>query len=194
LPADAFVYCAFHPASKITPDSFRMWMDVLRRVPRSVLWFRALSNVVRANLQRAASAKGLDPGRLVFAPFEPRAGERYFARHELGDLLLDAKHHNAVNSACDALACGLPVLTLRGDAPAARAGESIARAAGLPDLVADDEHDFVDHAVKLGTQPALLRDLKAQIAANRTQAPLFDTRARVRELEDAFRQMMKGGE
>ena len=192
LPEDAFVYCAFHQESKITPDTFRLWMDILDQVPRSVLWFRAVPPATAASLLRQGALHGIDPARLIFAPFEARSSGRYFARHRLGDVLLDAPHHNAINSACDALGAGLPVLTLPGDAPAARAGKSIACAAGLDELVAKDRATFIDLAIKLATQPGILRHFKEQLAANRSQAPLFDTRARVRELEQAFRKMMEG--
>jgi predicted O-linked N-acetylglucosamine transferase (SPINDLY family) len=191
LPDDAVVYCAFHQAPKITPDGFAMWMAVLQRVPRSVLWFRALSDATRANLLKQAAIHGVDPSRLVFAPYEPRTDGRYFARHALGDLLLDAPHHNAITSACDALASGLPVLTLCGSAPASRAGESIARAAGLEDLVASSPEAFVELAVKLGTERKLLVHYRSRLPALRATAPLFDTPGRVRDLADAFRRMMQ---
>ena len=191
LPDDAFVYCAFHQEPKITPDTFALWMEVLRAVPRAVLWFRALTEPVAANLRRAAAAHRVDAARLVFAPFEPRTGGRYFGRHDLGDVLLDAQHHNAVTSAGDALAAGLPLITFQGDAPAARAAASIVRAGGLPDLVAADRAAFVDLAVELGTQPGKLRNVRQQLAASRGRAPLFDTHARIRDLENAFRDMME---
>ena len=192
LPQGAVVYCAFHQESKITPDTFAVWMEVIRAVPGSVLWFRGLPPPAPANLRTHAAAQGIDPARLIFAPFEPRTGGRYFGRHDLGDLLLDALHHNAVTSACDALAAGLPLITVRGEAPAARAAESMLRAAGLPDLVTSDRAAFVDLAVKLGTQAGRLQEIRTQLAANRGSAPLFNTPARVRELENAFRQMMAG--
>jgi predicted O-linked N-acetylglucosamine transferase (SPINDLY family) len=166
-------------------------MEVLRAVPRAVLWVRALPEPGPVNLKSAAAAQQVDPARLVFAPFEPRIGGRYFGRHDLGDVLLDALHHNAVTSACDALAAGLPLVTVRGEAPAARAAESMVRAAGLPELVAADRAAFVELAIALGTQPDRLRRVREKLAANRGSAPLFDTPARVRELESGFRRMME---
>src|SRR5208282_5927063 len=38
LPEDAFVYCAFNAAFKITPPVFDGWMRVLRAVPTAILW------------------------------------------------------------------------------------------------------------------------------------------------------------
>lgn len=196
LPDDAFVYCAFHRAEKISPDVFELWMRILLQVPRSVLWFRALSEQAARNLRARAEERGVDPARLAFAPFEPSHDPRYLARHRLGDLMLDSLHHNAMTSACDALGAGLPVLTLRGTALASRAGESLVSAAGLPELVTKDAEDYVRTAVRLATDRTALQALRLRLIANRQSAPLFDTAGRVRALERAFQgmydRMMRG--
>jgi predicted O-linked N-acetylglucosamine transferase (SPINDLY family) len=189
LPEQAFVYCAFHKPEKITPDAFALWMAILERVPHSVLWFMSTPSAAQMNLRSAAAQHGVAPSRLHFAPFEPR--ERYLARQRLGDLMLDALHHSAMTTGCDALGVGLPMLTLKGASMASRAGESLVAAAGIPELVVPDATAFVERAVELATRPARLRQLGDRLRANRQSAPLFDTRARVRELERAFELMQE---
>lgn len=186
LPESAFVYCAFHRAEKISPDVFDLWMRILSGVPGSVLWFRALSDETARNLRAQAEARALDPARLAFAPFEPSQDPRYLGRHRLGDLMLDALHHNATTTACDALGAGLPLLTLKGPAMAARTGESLVRAAGLPEMVAHDREAYVEAAIRFATDRPALRQLTNRLRANRACAPLFDTAGRVRALEAAF--------
>lgn len=186
LPEHAFVYCAFHRAEKISPDVFDLWIRVLSQTPDSILWFRALSEGAVGALRARAEQRGIDPERLAFAPFESSQDPRYLARHRLGDLMLDALHHNATTTACDALGAGLPMLTLPGPAMAARTGESLVRAALLPELVARDSDSYVDMAVRLASDRAALRTLSNRLISNRTRAPLFDTSARVRALERAF--------
>ena len=192
LPEDACVFCAFHKSLKITPPGFALWMEILRLTPASVLWFGALPAAAIRNLRAEAARHSVDPARLFFAPFEP--GHRYLARQRLGDLLLDAPDHNAMTTACDALSVGLPVLTLRGFAMTTRTGESLLRAAGLPELVAADREAFVRIAVRLGTDRSLLADLRARLARQRQSGPLFDTAARVRELGAAFAAMLARAE
>jgi len=189
LPEHAVVYCAFHQAEKIAPDIFSRWMQILAQVPEAVLWFRALSHEGQRNLRDHAAKSGIDPGRLVFAPFEPRHDPRYLARHKLGDLMLDTPHHNAMTSACDALRMGLPLLAARGDSLASRASESLLRAAGFPGLISANFDDYVRTAVSLGRNSSKLRDLSTQLKRNRGTAPLFDTAARVGALEAAFLEM-----
>jgi predicted O-linked N-acetylglucosamine transferase (SPINDLY family) len=189
LPANAFVYCAFHRAEKISPDAFDLWMQILSRVPGSVLWFRALSETALRNLRVHARQHGINPARLVHAPFEPSYDPRYLARHRLGDLMLDALHHNATTSACDALGAGLPLLSVQGSAMASRSGESLLRAAGLPELVAADKAAYVELAVQLAADRERLNSYRRTLDAR--TGPLFDTAARVRELEDAFLEMWR---
>lgn len=187
LPGDIFVFCAFHKPEKITPGSFELWMRILERVPGAILWFLALPARAPVNLRAAARARGIDPARLHFAPFD--SPERYLARQALGDLMLDALEHNAMTTACDALGQGLPVLTVKGSSMANRAGETLLRAAGLPELVASDPADFIEKAAQLALEPGALAAVRAKLASNRDVAPLFDTATRVRELENAFQRM-----
>lgn len=187
LPENAFVYCVFHKAQKITPDAFDAWMDILRSVPGSVLWFGSLPREAISNLRSAARVRAVDPERLHFAPFESR--DRYLARQRLGNLMLDALHHNAMTTACDALSAGLPILTARGSTLAARAGESIARAANVPELVSPDLDAYVERAVFYGQHSLEAARLGEKLRAVRRTAPLFDTVARVRQLEEAFSEM-----
>jgi predicted O-linked N-acetylglucosamine transferase (SPINDLY family) len=187
LPEDGFVFCAFHKAEKISPDAFALWMKILTRVPRSALWLLSLPNAAQRNLRREAERQAVDPSRLIFAPFDSR--DRYLARQRLGDLMLDTVHHSAMTTACDAMAAGLPVLTLRGTAMASKAGESLARAAGVPDLVAPDKEAYVELAVQLAADRERLNSYRRTLEAR--TGPLFDTESRVREIEAALMQMWR---
>lgn len=184
LPVDAFVFSAFHRAEKIEPESFALWMQVLEQVPSSVLWLYAAEGRIRDNVRREASRYGIDAGRLLFAPIEPRA--THLARFGLADLLLDSLQHNATTTACDALAAGSPVLTLRGRRFTSRIGESLLHAAGLPDLVAGDKREFVERAARYALDSHLLDSVRARLAANRANAPLFDVARQVRALDAAL--------
>jgi predicted O-linked N-acetylglucosamine transferase (SPINDLY family) len=49
-----FVFCSFNNNFKFTPELFAHWMNILRRVPNSVLWLVADTPLVRENLFRYA--------------------------------------------------------------------------------------------------------------------------------------------
>jgi predicted O-linked N-acetylglucosamine transferase (SPINDLY family) len=191
LPEDGVVLCAFHKAFKITPDAFALWMDILSKVPNAVLWFRDLPDKAVGRLREQAHGHGVNAARLIFAPYESRTQARYFARHRLGDLMLDALHHNAVESACDALGEGLPVVTLRGSAMASRVGACLLTAAGLPDLIASTPQEYVELATTIAQDRNAISRLKKQLLDNRESAPLFDTTSSVQRLESVFKRIVE---
>ena len=46
LPNDAFVFCCFNNPAKITPETFGVWMAMLKAAPASVLWLYASAVVI----------------------------------------------------------------------------------------------------------------------------------------------------
>src|ERR1044071_9618128 len=98
-------------------------MRLLHAVPNSVLWLRRPMADALANLQREATARGVDPARLVYATDVPI--DIHLARHALADLFLDTIPYNAHATAADALAAGLPVLTCKGASFAGRVAASL---------------------------------------------------------------------
>lgn len=188
LPQEAFVFAAFHGAFKIGPAIFAPWMRLLERVPASVLWLLARRESVRENLRREAERFGIDPARLVFA--SEAAHDAHLARQQAADLFLDTPACSAGASCLDALWAGLPVLACPTPTLAGRLSASALAALGLTGLIATDLDDYVERAERLARDPAALGDLRRRLATARREGPLFDTTARVRELEAAFAAMV----
>jgi predicted O-linked N-acetylglucosamine transferase (SPINDLY family) len=184
LPADGFVFCAFTNAYKINPPVFDVWMRLLREIPDSVLWLRAMDAPSRL-LQEAAD-RGVDAQRLVFAPHVASMAE-HLGRHRLADLYLDTFPYNAHSTACDALWAGVPVLTCSGKTYGARAAGSALTTAGLPELITRDLREYEDRALQLARDPSQLQALRQRLTR---QSALFDTRAYCRNLETAYRGML----
>jgi protein O-GlcNAc transferase len=187
LPERGFVFCCFNNSYKITPQIFDIWMRLLQRVEGSVLWLYQRSPVTVANLRREAQARGIDPGRLVFAS-RVRL-EEHLSRHRLADLFLDTLPYNAHTTASDALWAGLPVLTCAGTTFAGRVAGSLLHAVELPELVTNTLEDYEVLALRLATDESLLRKLKEKLARNRLSAPLFNAGRFRRHIEAAYTTM-----
>lgn len=189
LPDDAVVLCNFNATWKLRPESMDAWSTVLHRVPGTVLWLLARrdNDPAVANLKREATARGIDERRLVFAAARPNA--EYLGLYHRADLFLDTWPYNAHATASDALWAGCPVLTVSGDTFAARVGESLANAVGLPELVARDVDSYVARAVALASDRDELARLRAYLAGPGRDSALFDTRSTTRALEAAYAAM-----
>lgn len=181
----AFVFCSFNNPYKIDPAIFDMWMRLLRSVPGSVLWVFTAKEEVRRNLEREATARGVEPARLVYAPYLPH--ERHLGRYAFADLFLDTRYYNGHTTAVDALWCGVPVITVSGETMPSRVA-SLLHAAGLSDLVCRDWVAYEDMALQLASRPDELRRVRAAVAEARS-SPLFDSEGYVRALERAFAEM-----
>ncbi|UWQ37617.1 tetratricopeptide repeat protein [Leisingera aquaemixtae] len=184
LPDTGFVFCSFAPASQITPQEFGIWMRLLCSTPDSVLWLLDHGAHAVSNLRRAAAARGVDPDRLVFA--RPAERTEHLARLTLTGLCLDTFTVNASAAARDALAAGVPVLTLPGQQFAARTGASLLQAAGMPELIADSADDYEAKAAALAADPEACAALKRKLRERQQDAPLFSAARCARQIESAY--------
>lgn len=188
LPERGFVFCSFNNSYKFRPALFDVWMRLLGGTEDSVLWLRSGNPAAIANLRREAAARGVDPGRLVFAPYV-KGREEHLARQGLADLFLDTLPYNAHSTASEALWAGLPVLTCLGGAFPGRVAASLLTAAGLPELVTRTLAEYEALAATLAREPDRLRRARDKLAGNRLTHPLFDAARFTRGLEAAYEQM-----
>jgi protein O-GlcNAc transferase len=187
LPEQAFVFCCFNQSYKILPAQFAIWMDLLSRLPDSVLWLLQCNSVAQNNLLQQAALCGIASERIIFAPRVSMS--QHLARLPLADLFLDTLPYNAHTSASEALWMSLPVLTCMGDTFPARVAASILYAAKLPELVTHDVAQYQALAFKLATEPELLQDIRQRLHNQKHALPLFDTTSFARGLEQAYRLM-----
>lgn len=189
LPEGAVVFANFNAHYKFDPDTFDLWLDLLRELPGSVLWLLRGGVGAMANLRATAMAGEIDAERLIFAPRAPH--REHLARQSLADLSLDCRYHTGGVSTLDALWSGLPVVSLAGDNQSARTGPSILHAAGLADLAVGSMTAYRELALHLARDPAALAALKGRLRANMATAPLFDTPRLARHLEAGYGEMVR---
>lgn len=187
LPAQAFVFCCLNNAYKILPAVFDVWMRLLQQVPGSVLLLYGDKPELQANLRHEAVQRGVAAERLLFAA--PWRNDQHLRRLQLCDLFLDTWPYNAHTTGSDALWAGLPVLTCTGRSFPSRVGASLLQAVGLPELVTHDLESYEALALRLATEPGLLRGLRARLQAQVRSSPLYDTARYTRELEAAYTTM-----
>jgi predicted O-linked N-acetylglucosamine transferase (SPINDLY family) len=184
LPEDTFLFAYFGGAYKIDPGSFRLWMEIVRRVPEARIVFLDVFEATNQNLCRAAEDHGVPRERLIFSPY--LRSPQHFGRYRLIDLCLDTLIHNGGVTTTDALWAGTPVLTTNPEDMPDRTGASLLHAARMPELVAKDDVDFVARAVEIATSPGEARRLRQAILAQHRTAALFDMEKYTRNFEAAL--------
>ncbi len=187
LPSEGLVLCCFNNSYKISPAIFDIWMRLLRSVPGSVLWLLEANGLVERNLRSEAGKRGVDSGRLIFAPVVPQA--EHLARHRHADLFLDTLPCNAHTTASDALWAGLPVLTCSGETFAGRVAGSLLTAIDMTELVTGSLEEYEQMARALAGDPQRLMVLRQKLERNRAASPLFDLPKSTRNIEAAYTRM-----
>ena len=184
LPDEGFVFCSFNHDYKINPPMFKIWMELLKEVPGSVLWLMKLNDAAHSNLTKEAIKHGVDPSRMVYATRVPSV-EDHLARYRLADLFLDTYPYNGHTTAGDALSAGLPVLTLCGESFASRVASSLIHDVGDIHLVCSTLKQYQSKALKfasnkenrLSTRKALFKSLESKKwpPSTRSQANALQT-------------------
>jgi protein O-GlcNAc transferase len=187
LSEDSLVFCSFNQGCKIQPVMFNTWMNILRQVPKSVLWLQRENEITEKNLGREAESKGIKSTRLIFLEKLPK--DQHLERLRLADVALDTQIVNGAATTSDALWAGAPVITLQGSSFASRMSSSILTAIGFPELITQTIGEYEQIAVDLGRNPERLQEIRQKIAKNRLVEPLFDTPRFARNLEKAYKEM-----
>ncbi len=187
LPPDAFVFCCFNNNYKIDATIFAAWMTILHKVPGSVLWLLKGSDLQKNNLRAEAARLGVDGEQLVFA--EPLDKAAHLARHAHADLFLDTLYYNAHTTGSDALRQGVPMITCMGERFASRVGASLLHAVDLDELVVTDLERYIDTAVRLAVDPAVLGQIRSRLRTNLACTSLLDNPGFARSLEQLYQTM-----
>jgi protein O-GlcNAc transferase len=195
IPEDRSAYLIPQSLFKIHPDNDELIAEVLLRDPKSVAVMFAsthdvLTQAFATRLARALRKRGMDIKERVhfIAPNIPHPA--YLGLNRVCDVMLDTLHWSGGNTSLDALATGLPVVTLPGAFMRGRQSKAMLEILGLEELVAADAGGYVDAAVSLGTQRARREEIAGRMAANRGR--LFEREEPVRAFERFLESAARG--
>lgn len=87
-------------------------LQILKRVPNSVLWLLRFPAVGEPNIQQYAQNMGLPASRTIFSPVAPK--EEHVRRGQLADVCLDTPLCNGHTTGMDVLWAGTPMVTMPG--------------------------------------------------------------------------------
>ena len=189
LPRDRRLYLCSQSLFKIHVDMDELFTGIAERDPHALMLFfedgkPEVDRAFRGRIERVFREAGLDPGRHV--RFLERLGHQdYLKLSTLVDVMLDTPHFSGGRTSLDAIACGVPLMTLEGAFSRGRQTAGMLRILGLEEWVARTPEDYVAKALALAGDPERRREVSEQM---RTRAPraLFGQLSAVRSLEDFY--------
>ena len=193
LPEGAALFLCPQSLFKIHPDNDALFARVLAAAPGSRLVVfegrhPALTAKYRARLAAALAREGVRADDRVVVL--PQCGhDDYLRINAVCDAMLDTLRWSGGNTSLDALAAGLPIVTLPGRFMRGRQSAGMLGLAGVGELVARDHDDYVRIAARLAT------DHEYRVAqAGRVRdgaATLFGDAAPVRAFADTLERLVR---
>lgn len=143
LPPDKRLYLFPHSPFKIHPDCDDMLCRLLHQDDSALLVMVETYNktqwpVMRDRMQRAMQGAGVGSFEDRVIVLRPMARPYYLALHDHCDVLIDTLHFSGGNTTLDALAMGLPVVTVEGRLMRGRQSAAMLSLIGRDDLVCQD--------------------------------------------------------
>ena len=189
LPGDRTLLLCPQSLFKVHPDNDALFARVLAANPRATLVLfdgrhPRVTDRFMTRITRAFDAHGVSASeRMIVLP--PAPHEDYLRINLACDLMLDTLHWSGGNTSLDALACGLPVVTLPGRYMRGRQSAAMLPLAGASELIATDADDYVRIASRAIDEVPWRHSLAATIRDG--AGALFDTRAPL----DAFAALLE---
>jgi predicted O-linked N-acetylglucosamine transferase (SPINDLY family) len=170
---------------KIHPDNDELLAAVVAAAPDATLVLfegrhPVLTDRFMRRLERAFEARGLAiRERAMVLP--SLSHPDYLRVNRVCDAMLDTLHWSGGNTSLDALACGLPVVTLPGALMRGRQTAGMLEVLGATDLIAGNRDEYLRIAVRLATDATWRSEQRARIDSGRNR--LFDDRAPIDRLQ-----------
>lgn len=181
-------FASFNATYKINDQVIQLWKRVVDAVPGSRLVIKsgAIRNQrTQQAMRRAFERNGWDPARLDVRIATPMVVDHMAAYNEI-DIALDTFPYHGTTTTCEALIMGVPVVTLVGEAHASRVGLSLLTNAGMPELAATNEGEFVQIAKALAADRSRLAALHQTLRDRVLGSRLCNATDYCRRLESAL--------
>ncbi len=184
-------FASFNSWRKLNPRIVALWGRVVNAVPTSRLLIKCVDmrdDFSRGRVQAMLDAEPSLAGR--YELLEPKTTiEEHLALYSRVDIALDTLPYHGTTTTCEAMFMGVPVVTQEGDTHVSRVGVSLLRNAGVPELLARTDDDFVRLAASLAADTPKRAHLRAHLRTMILTSPLCDAQTFTARFSAALRTM-----
>ena len=183
----------FNNFSKVTNSILAAWKKILDAVPKSklILKHKIFDNSEGKNFV-AERLKNFD---FNLSQIEMRGySENYLEEYLEIDIALDTFPYVGGSTTCEAIYCGVPVVSLYGERHGTRFGLSILKNLGLENLAAPNFEEYIFIAESLARNKELLSYLHKNLRQIMQNSLLMDSKNYVREIEKFYFKVVSDSE
>ncbi|KAF5954068.1 hypothetical protein HYC85_006924 [Camellia sinensis] len=184
---------SFNNLAKITTKVLQVWARILCAVPNSRLVVKCkpfCSDSVRQRFLSTLEQLGLESQRVDLLPLI-LLNHDHMQSYALMDISLDTFPYAGTTTTCESLYMGVPCVTMGGSVHAHNVGVSLLSTVGLGHLVAKNEDEYAQLALKLASDVTALSNMRTGLRDLMSKSPLCDGSKFTLGLESTYRNMWK---
>jgi tetratricopeptide repeat protein len=182
---------SFNQVAKLSERCLELWARLLQAVPDANLRVAAISNKeAKDRILQIMTENNVDKSRIEFQGMEN--ADTYFQSYNFVDIALDSYPYTGGTTTCDALAMGVPVLTLAGKRSVSRSAASLLHTLGHPEWVAENDNDFIENALALVERVKSSDYNKNGLRGEFTSSVLTDGRKFAEHFGEAMQTIIEG--
>jgi protein O-GlcNAc transferase len=194
LRRESVLYLCCQSLFKYLPQDDEIYPRIAKEVRDCQFLFishksRHVTEQFRRRINQSFNEFGLKADHYVV--FLPRLDEgKYSALNALSDIFLDSIGWSGCNSALEAIAHDLPIVTLPGKLMRGRHSAAILAMMGTPDTIASTIDEYIALAVRLGSDSAWRKQVSQKTAGNKHR--LYRDTICITALEDFIEAAVEG--
>ncbi|APB98606.1 hypothetical protein A4F89_04235 [Polynucleobacter asymbioticus] len=170
---------------KYKPQYDHVFVDIAKQLKKcQLIFFTHQKYQLTELLKKRIASRFLEAGLnfkdyCVFIPWQPKTA--FYSLMKRADVFLDTIGFSGFNTAMQAIECDLPIVTREGKFMRGRLASGVLKKIGLSELIAGDEKDYVNLAIKLVRNQQYNQSIRKHIKDN--SHALYDDLEPVRALE-----------
>jgi len=165
---------------KLTDKAIKLIARTVKAVKGSKLLIKGgYTDEIIEDMQKRFLEAGLPGNRLTIEEKAP--WKEYPQSYHRVDMILDTIPFNGATTTCDALNMGVPVVTVAGNNQSSRRGLSVLRNAGLDELIASSQEEYIKIASGLAADVERLQFYRTNLRRIKSESNLGDAQAFVEE-------------
>tara|TARA_B100001559_G_scaffold129687_1_gene109052 strand:+ start:22 stop:1695 length:1674 start_codon:yes stop_codon:yes gene_type:complete len=180
-----FVFCSFNNFQKISDRTINVWSQILKISQSKLLLKNSLigGEDLKNNVLDKFILKGVQKEQITFLEREKNIYD-HLKLYNKANVALDTFPYPGVTTSYEAILMGLPVLTMQGFNFNSRCGENINKNINMDNLIAKDDHDYINIAISLLKEPNLNEMYGKKLREKALLSTLFNTDQFTRDFEE----------
>ena len=182
------VFGSYNNFMKVTYEYLRLVKNVLKQVPESIFILQDTTDIPERKTEMERRLKKMKfPAERV----QVRLGRAdYLKSYGEIDIMLDTYPYSGGMMTATAMYMGVPVISMYGSRYSTRFGADMLRLAGVSELIATSEAEYIKLAVGLAIDEKRLKQLHETLRQRLEQSQLLDTTIYVAEMESTYKRLI----